>query len=53
MQRTKRVRPGVATADAQRIKDVVREVKELRRANEILKLASVFFAQAEIDRCLK
>ena len=29
------------------------EVKELRRANEILKLASAFFAQAELDRRLK
>ncbi|WP_088178478.1 IS3 family transposase [Methyloversatilis thermotolerans] len=36
-------RPGVTTADAQRIKDLEREVKELRRANEILKLASAFF----------
>ncbi len=46
-------RPGVATAEAQRIKDLEREVKELRRANEILKLASAFFAQAELDRRLK
>jgi transposase len=46
-------RPGVTTADAQRIKDLEREVKELRRANEILKLASAFFAQAELDRRLK
>jgi hypothetical protein len=37
-------------AEAQRIKDLEREVKELRRANEILKLASAFFAQAELDR---
>ena len=44
------VRPGVSTAEAQRIKDLEREVKELRRANEILKLASAFFAQAELDR---
>jgi transposase len=36
-----------------RIKDLEREVKELRRANEILKLASAFFAQAELDRRLK
>ncbi len=41
-------RPGVTTADAQRIRDLEREVKELRRANEILKLASAFFAQAGI-----
>ena len=41
------------TAEAQRIKALEREVKELRRANEILKLASAFFAQAELDRRLK
>ena len=44
------VRPGVSTADAQRVKELEREVKELRRANEILKVASAFFAQAELDR---
>ena len=46
-------REGVSTAQAQRVKDLEREVKELRRANEILKLASAFFAQAELDRRLK
>lgn len=46
-------RPGTTTAEAQRIKDLEREVKELRRANEILKLASAFFAQAELDRRTK
>ena len=46
-------REGVTTAEAQRVKDLEREVKELRRANEILKLASAFFAQAELDRRLK
>ena len=46
-------RAGVSTAEAKRIKDLEREVKELRRANEILKLASAFFAQAELDRRLK
>ena len=46
-------RPGVSTAESQRIRDLEREVKELRRANEILKLASAFFAQAELDRRLK
>ncbi len=46
-------RPGVSTSEAQRVKDLEREVKELRRANEILKLASAFFAQAELDRRLK
>lgn len=47
------VREGVTTAEAQRVKELEREVKELRRANEILKLASAFFAQAELDRRLK
>ncbi len=46
-------RPGVSTTEAKRIRDLEREVKELRRANEILKLASAFFAQAELDRRLK
>ena len=46
-------RSGVSTVEAKRIKDLEREVKELRRANEILKLASAFFAQAELDRRLK
>ena len=47
------VRDGVTTAEAQRVKELERENKELRRANEILKLASAFFAQAELDRRLK
>ncbi len=46
-------RPGMTTAEAQRIKELERENKELRRANEILKTASAFFAQAELDRKLK
>ena len=46
-------RQGVTTAERERIKDLEREVKELRGANEILKLASAFFAQAELDRRLK
>ena len=46
-------RVGVTTSEAQRMEDLEREVKELRRANEILKLASAFFAQAELDRRLK
>jgi len=41
--------PGVTTAEARRIKDLEQEVRELRRANEILKRASSFFA-AELDR---
>ena len=46
-------REGVTTSEAQRVKDLEREVKELRRANDNLKLASAFFAQAELDRRLK
>ena len=46
-------RDGVSTAEAQRIKELERENRELRRANEILKLARAFFAQAELDRRLK
>lgn len=46
-------RVGTTTSDAQRIKELEREVKELRRANDILKTASAFFAQAEFDRRLK
>ena len=41
-------RPGISTADAQRIAELEREVRELRRANEILKAASAFFAR-ELD----
>jgi len=47
------VREGVTTIVAQRVKELEREVRELRKANEILKLASAFFAQAELDRRIK
>ncbi len=47
------VRDGLNTDERERIKALEREVKELRRANDILKLASAFFAQAELDRRLK
>lgn len=46
-------RPGTTTDEAKRIKELEREVKELRRANDILRTASAFFAQAELDRKLK
>ena len=46
-------REGISTTELQRLKELERENKELRRANEILKLASAFFAQAELDRRLK
>jgi transposase len=41
-------RPGTSSADAQRIAELEREVRELRRANDILKAASIFFA-TELD----
>ena len=47
------VRDGVSTDERERLKALEREVKELRRANEILKVASAFFAQAELDRRFK
>jgi len=43
------IRPGTTSQDATRIKELEQEVRELRRANEILKKASAFFA-AELDR---
>lgn len=43
-------RAGLTTDDRQRIKDLERENRELRRANEILRKAAAFFAQAELDR---
>ena len=46
-------REGLSTRERQQMKDLQREVKELRRANEILKTASAFFAQAELERRLK
>ena len=47
------MRDGVTTSEREQMKALEREVKELRKANEILKLASAFFAQAELDRRLK
>ena len=46
-------RDGVSSSERERMKALERENKELRRANEILKTASAFFAQAELDRQLK
>ncbi len=46
-------RAGLTSDDLTRIKDLERENKELRQTNEILRLASAFFAQAELDRKLK
>ena len=43
-------RAGVRSDERTRLKDIERENRELRRANEILRKASAYFAQAELDR---
>jgi transposase len=43
-------RPGASTDERERIKALERENRELRQANEILRKASAYFAQAELDR---
>jgi len=43
-------RPGLTSTERERVKQLEREVRELRRANEILRKASAYFAQAELDR---
>ncbi len=43
-------RPGLTSDERARLKALERENQELRRANEILRKASAFFAQAELDR---
>jgi transposase len=49
-ERDNGTRPGVTTDERQRLRELEREVFELRRANEILRKASAFFAQAELVR---
>jgi transposase len=44
------VKPGVTSVEATRMRELEQEVRELRRANEILRRASAYFAQAELDR---
>jgi transposase len=46
-------RPGVTTSERERLKQLERENRELRQANEILRKASAYFAQAELDRLPK
>ena len=43
-------RPGLTTNERERMKQLENEVRELKRANEILRKASAYFAQAELDR---
>ena len=47
------IRPGLTTTEREELKRLQREVVELKRANEILKKAAAFFAQAELDRRAK
>ncbi|AGA34484.1 transposase IS3/IS911 family protein [Thioalkalivibrio nitratireducens DSM 14787] len=47
------LREGLTTTERERIRELEREVRELRQVNEILRKASAFFAQAELDRPLR
>ena len=47
------LRPGITTDDTSRVSELEREVRELRRANEILRTSAAFFAAAELDRKIK
>jgi transposase len=49
-ERDQGLRPGPTTAERTRVQELEREVRDLRRVNEILRKASAFFAQAELDR---
>jgi transposase-like protein len=49
-ERDQGLREGLTTSDRERLKTLERENRELKRANEILRKASAFFAQAELDR---
>jgi transposase-like protein len=50
VERDQGKRSGLSSSDRDRLKDLERENRELKRANEILRKASAFFAQAELDR---
>jgi transposase len=52
-ERDSGVRPGMTTDDRDRIRELERENRELRQVNEILRKASAYFAQAELDRRFK
>lgn len=50
VERDTGARAGTTTSERERLKELEREIRELRRANEILRKASAYFAQAELDR---
>lgn len=52
-ERDEGLRPGLTTEERRRLQELERENRELRRANEILRLASAYFARAELDRRAK
>jgi len=52
-ERDQGIRPGMTSAERDRMKELERENRELRRANEIIRKAAAFFAQAELDRLKK
>jgi len=52
-ERDEGLRPGPRSADQARLRELERENRELRQANEILRKASAYFAQAELDRRFK
>ena len=49
-ERDQGIRGGTSSSERERLKELEREVRELKRANEILRKASAYFAQAELDR---
>ena len=52
-ERDQGLRGGLTSSERERVKELERENRELRRANEILRKAAAFFAQAELDRRAK
>ena len=52
-ERNRGARAGLSTVERERLKELERENRQLKRANEILRKASAFFAQAELDRGAK
>jgi transposase len=50
VERDAGTRPGLTTNERERLKQLELEVRELKRANEILRKASAYFAVAEVDR---